>query len=141
MPIHNGWLPREGFAADSIFKFIGATALNPALLLPLLLLAKFTGKGEDLSLQHPLAISRLKGLFYFALTRRLSATYSEIVLNNWSKDKYDWPNEVAVVTGGAGGIGGHVVNLLAERGIKVVILDIQPITFETSEPSNHFDYV
>lgn len=36
-----------------------------------------------------------------------------------------------LITGGAGGIGGKVVQLLAERGIKVVVLDVIPMTFET----------
>lgn len=35
-----------------------------------------------------------------------------------------------VITGGAGGIGGGVVKLLAERGIKVVVLDVIPMTFK-----------
>lgn len=35
-----------------------------------------------------------------------------------------------LITGGAGGIGGQVVKLLAERGIKVVVLDVIPMTFE-----------
>jgi len=51
-------------------------------------------------------------------------------LNNWTADKYDWKKEVVLITGGAGGIGGQVVKLLAEMGIKVVVLDVIPMTFE-----------
>jgi nucleoside-diphosphate-sugar epimerase len=53
------------------------------------------------------------------------------VLDNWKSDKYDWDKEIVLITGGAGGIGGHVVRLLAERGIKVVVLDVIPMSFET----------
>jgi all-trans-retinol dehydrogenase (NAD+) len=130
MPFHKGWLPREGLTADPVLSLIGKTAFNPALLLPVLLLAQFTKKGEDLSILHPLAFSRVKTLFYLGLAKWLSAYYSEGVVNSWTSDTYDWPNEIAVVTGGAGGIGGHVVKLLAERKVKVVVLDIQELTFE-----------
>jgi all-trans-retinol dehydrogenase (NAD+) len=128
--MHKGILPREGLVADPIFKLIGRTVLNPSLLLPLILLARYTKKGQDLSILHPLAFSRLKNLFYLSVARALSRWYSDKVLNNWIGDKYDWTREIVVVTGGAGGIGGEVVKLFGERGIKVVVLDIQPMTFE-----------
>lgn len=133
MPMHNGWLPREGFKGDTVFKIIGRTALNPALLLPLLLLARFTKKGEDLSILHPVALSRVKLLFYASIIRLVNRYISNNAMNNWVSDKYDWSKEIVLITGGAGGIGGHVVQLLAERGIKVVVLDIQPLTFQASE--------
>lgn len=49
----------------------------------------------------------------------------EGVSNNWVSDTYNWNKEIVVVTGGSDGIGMKAVMLLAERGIKVVVLDIQ----------------
>jgi NAD(P)-dependent dehydrogenase (short-subunit alcohol dehydrogenase family) len=51
-------------------------------------------------------------------------------VNNGVSDKYDWENEIAVVTGGSDGIGQRIALLLAERGLKVAVLDIQPLKYE-----------
>ncbi|KAH6650694.1 hypothetical protein F5144DRAFT_608600 [Chaetomium tenue] len=140
MPMHNGFLPREGFKGDTVLKIIRNTALNPQVVLPLLLLTKYTKKGQDWAILHPLAYSRLKKLLVFGLVRWINNYFSRKVLNNWVDDKYDWSKEIVVVTGGAGGIGGQIVQLLAERGIKVVVLDIQPLTYtaEHKAPNVHY---
>lgn len=95
-----------------------------------LLAARYTKKGSDLSILHETAFSRVKFLFYFGLVRLASNYLDRGVLDNWKSDKYDWDKEIVLITGGAGGIGGHVVRLLAERGIKVVVLDVIPMSFE-----------
>ncbi|KAL2180419.1 uncharacterized protein P884DRAFT_327361 [Thermothelomyces heterothallicus CBS 202.75] len=97
MPMHNGFLPREGFKGDTVLQIIGNTALNPELLLPLKLLA-------------------------FGLLRRINGWFSRKVLDNWVDDRYDWSKEIVVVTGGSGGIGGQIVQLLAERRIEPTVL-------------------
>jgi NAD(P)-dependent dehydrogenase (short-subunit alcohol dehydrogenase family) len=138
MPIHNGLLPREGFTADVLFRLLGKTALNPALLLAALLLTRYTKRGSDLSILHPTAHARLKTLFYLAAARWLNSRLSRRAVNNRVSDVYTWPLEIAVVTGGSGGIGGHIAQLLAEAGLKaVVVLDIQPLTY-TPPPNLHF---
>jgi hypothetical protein len=131
MPMHQGFFPREGFCLDVILKLIRNTALNPTILLPLVLLARFTKRGQDLSILHPTAISRLHTLFYVAATRAVSSWFSKKVRNNWVDDKYVWNQEIVVVTGGAGGIGGGVVRAFDELGVKVVVLDIQPMDYHT----------
>ena len=45
-------------------------------------------------------------------------------------DTYDWAKDIVVVTGGNDGIGVIVVKLLAERGIKVAVLGVQPLTYD-----------
>ncbi|ROW11332.1 hypothetical protein VMCG_01220 [Cytospora schulzeri] len=138
MPMHKGLLPREGFKADIIARLLGNTAFNPIFTLPILLLSKFTKKGENLSILHHKAFSRVKLLFYLGLVRWLSSWYSRGVLNSWQDDRYEWQTrEIVLITGGSGGIGGRVVKLLSEMGIKVVVLDIQPLTFEAS-PNIHY---
>jgi hypothetical protein len=131
MPIHQGLLPREGFCADVVVRLIRQTALNPALILPLVLLARLTKKGQDLSILHPSASQNLKTLLYLGLARWASSWLSEKTRNNWVDDKYDWNREIVLVTGGAGGIGGRVVKLFEEMGVKVVVLDVQPMSFTT----------
>lgn len=57
--------------------------------------------------------------------------------NNWIKDEYDWSKEIILVTGGSSGIGQTLVQRLAARNLKVVVLDITPLPF--AAPSNvHF---
>lgn len=94
-------------------------------------MAQYTKKCSDLTILHETTFSGIRYLFAFGLLR-LASKYADVgMLNNWKKDNYDWNKEIVLITGGAGGIGGHVVKLLAERGTKVVVLDVIPMTFET----------
>jgi hypothetical protein len=106
------------------------TVLNPALTLPLVLAARYTRKGNLLASQHTKAFQYLKAALAIGLLHRVSSWLDDAVTNNWSNDTYDWRKEVVVVTGGSDGIGKIIVQLLAERGIKVAVLDVQELTYE-----------
>lgn len=136
--MHNGWLPREGFRSDALGSLIKKTALNPAFTLIFILLARYTKRGNDLSILHETAYSRVRKLFYFGVLRLISNYLERGVQNNWVDDKYDWQKEIVLITGGAGGIGGQVVKLLAEKDITVVVLDVIPMTFETSSNVHYY---
>ncbi|QPH00800.1 hypothetical protein C2857_004784 [Epichloe festucae Fl1] len=138
MPMHQGFIPREGFSVEVILKLLRKTAFNPSLLLPLVLLARYSKKGQDWSILHPTAARRLRMLFCFAVVRRLSAWYSDKLRNNWVHDKYVWSREIVLITGGAAGIGATMVRCFAEKGITVVVLDVQPMTIKTSSRVHYY---
>jgi hypothetical protein len=54
---------------------------------------------------------------------------SERSYNNFVDDSsWDWPNEMAIVTGGSSGIGAEIVHGLARHNIRTIILDINEPT-------------
>jgi hypothetical protein len=110
--------------------------LNPALTLPLLLLGRYTTRGNILASEHATAFKHLRNIVGLGVIRSLSAWLDTAVTNNWSKDTYDWNKEIVVVTGGSDGIGKAIVHLLAEKGIKVAVLDIQKLTYEGTQSPN-----
>lgn len=58
--------------------------------------------------------------------RQVNNLLSRAVLNNFSRDDYNWRREVVVVTGGSGGLGDMLVRKLAKNCIKVISLDVIP---------------
>lgn len=57
---------------------------------------------------------------------------NRFAINRWSlkndKAKWNWSKEIAVVTGGSGGIGAYVVKQLVAHGISVAVLDVVPLS-------------
>ncbi|KAF1986931.1 NAD(P)-binding protein [Aulographum hederae CBS 113979] len=86
------------------------------------------------------AVTVLKCLFAFGFTRRVNKWLNSWALNHWQlssrKKDWDWPKEVAIVTGGSAGIGLIIVKRLLEKDLKVAILDIAPIPAELQNNPN-----
>lgn len=138
MPIRSNYtLAREGVTGDTIGRLIKLTVLNPLLTVPLLLAGKYTLDGARLASTHATAFKYLKTLLVLGLADKVGDWLDKAVSNNWTNDTYVWSQEVVVVTGGSDGIGKIVVHLLAEKGIKVAVLDVQEPTY-TPPPSVRF---
>lgn len=71
----------------------------------------------------------LQAVFGLGVISYINQTLSKMASNSWrlsAAPGWDWPKEVAVVTGGSSGIGLRLVELLLTNRIKVAVLDIQP---------------
>lgn len=127
-----------GFVADPLGRLLKKTVLNPALTIPLLLLAKYTAFGQQFAYSHRRTLRSFNILVYWGLLRWLNNFLNRRALSNGVSDKYDWSKEVVVVTGGSDGIGKEVVKLLAASKVKVAVLDVQPLTYEAPPSAKYF---
>lgn len=70
----------------------------------------------------------LKCLFALVALAFLNRFLSELAQNNFrfrsERHRYDWPREIAIVTGAASGFGRLIAQGLAEKGIQVMALDL-----------------
>ena len=119
-----------GITGDTLGRLVSKTLLNPALTLPLLLLARYTQKGQQYAALNEGRVKHLKTLVWLGVLQKVSRLLDRAVENNWKNDVYDWKRELIVVTGGSDGIGAIVTRLLAEKGIRVIVLDIQEPKYE-----------
>ncbi len=57
--------------------------------------------------------------------RKLNSKLSQLTANNWKADtKFVKSQELVLISGGTSGIGQLMARQFAEKGVKVVILDI-----------------
>lgn len=123
---------------------------NPLITGPLLLLLTvgpqqvrepILGSLQSYSSYRPVerGLLALKWLFGLGLAGSVHNFLSELGQNNFrlrsEKHRYDWPNEIAVVTGAASGFGRLISEGLAAKGIRVMALDLHA-SLPADMPSN-----
>ncbi|KAF7557102.1 hypothetical protein G7Z17_g969 [Cylindrodendrum hubeiense] len=133
-------------ATVKIGLIIGDVLIQPALSASVLALLSY-GPADIVSriselgfLQDSIGLGGLKVvlkvLLGLGLVRAASRLADGLALNNWrlpSKKEWDWNQEVAVITGGCGGIGKAIVVGLVEKGLKVAILDYADLPADLAE--------
>jgi 3-oxoacyl-ACP reductase-like protein len=85
---------------------------------------------KSLPISQSALVSIAKWAFGITSVHYLSSQLTELARNNWrlpDTGRWNWKDEVAVVTGGCSGIGEEIARALAKRGVKVVILDVSPL--------------
>jgi len=115
-------LPREGLTLEALCAPVRLTLLQPILTGPLLLglstsspfVAKWIPSHALDVLRSKKIVAGISVLFGIGLLRKLNNALSRLVLNK----------EIVVITGGSGGLGAVIVQMFAEKNIKVIILDI-----------------
>lgn len=82
---------------------------------------------NSLPVAHSTLTSLAKWAFGLTSVHYLSSELTAFARNNWrlsDAHRWNWKEEVAVVTGGCSGIGEEMVKALSRKGVKVVILDV-----------------
>jgi all-trans-retinol dehydrogenase (NAD+) len=98
--------------------------------LPIYLLPYFSNRAKLVSLIFRKGYGRLRLIVILGLLRWANNILDWGSINNWKTDTYAWNKEIVVVTGGSNGIGALVAEGLAKKGIRVVVLDYQPLSWK-----------
>ncbi|KAF2711015.1 dehydrogenase/reductase SDR family member 8 precursor [Pleomassaria siparia CBS 279.74] len=140
--------------SDLISLSISHIALNPILTASLLwvltkgpphirerLFSRFASLRDPR--RHGQIVKALKWFLAIGLTKNINKQLSNMSLNAWrlksERNRWIWSQEIAVVTGGCGGIGELVVKRLVTKGVKVAVLDIHGLSGGLQGYSNvHF---
>ncbi|KAK4541955.1 hypothetical protein LTR36_007155 [Oleoguttula mirabilis] len=122
-------------------SLISKVPLNPLLTAPLLFLLTLAPENiRQRTIQQlrqyvskksiAKAITTLKWLTALGLARWLSNYASQLAQNNFrfasEKHRYNWPQEIALITGAAGGFGSLMSKDLASKGVTIIAVDIAP---------------
>ena len=93
------------------------------------LFARFASLRDTTKLNR--IVKSLKWLLALGLLKNVNKYLNSVALNAYrlksEKKKWDWNQEIAVVTGGCSGIGELTVKGLVKKGVKVAVLDIQQL--------------
>ncbi len=122
-------------------RVLVSLALHPALpASALLFLVLRPAQATAITRSWPIGTHKLRyvlsTMLGLGLGSRINGFLNRWATNNWStqpQDGWQWDREIAVVTGGCSGIGKSMVLGLAQKGIRVAILDVQNLPDDLSE--------
>jgi all-trans-retinol dehydrogenase (NAD+) len=129
-------------AVRRTLNLAASLAFNPALTAPLLWLLTYGPQALRTRLadrvgalrdprQRALVLKVLKWLLAAGVVRGVNRGLNSVALNGWrvgsEKGRWRWAGEIAVVTGGSSGFGELIVKRLANKGVKVAVLDVRPL--------------
>lgn len=117
----------------TFLRHVLSDRLTIALLLSLGLLKTMLPKALDRAYYYSAGFRTLQSAIYTAIGVKLIFALNKWIthrsINNFVDDTtWDWPKELAVVTGGSSGIGAETVRELNRHNVKTIILDINPPT-------------
>ncbi|KAG9031897.1 hypothetical protein FRB95_002103 [Tulasnella sp. JGI-2019a] len=119
--------------ADLVINVLSRTVFSPmfAIWVPIFYIS------QRLAWTSPTVIN---SFIYFGLVATISTwRFVDSAWRNGTifRQKVDWGEQVVVITGGAGGIGGLLANTLAMRGVTVAVLDVKPLETENSNITSY----
>ncbi|KAF9263713.1 NAD(P)-binding protein [Marasmius fiardii PR-910] len=114
---------------DLIVKVMSHTLFSPFFIFFIPVFYFFQG----LALDHPIII--ISSVYWVVLCVFLFMRWASILWRNqgnllFAPPRFDWGEQVVVITGGASGVGELLANTLAVRNVTVAVLDVEPIVTE-----------